>query len=157
MLVGGWMGVLQGWAAEIEDLWWITSTQTANSTCAYSFGENRKIYLIFSWTPRIKHKWNLNDNAIFIQWNLFDNVVCKVRVILYRPQCNLSFYMLYQCWGNLYEFLSKFYIIPPHWNEIQNNVWVTVNTNFYHILANPDCIHYRHNKCCYLYHCLISP
>ena len=37
---------------------------------------------------RNKFQWNLKRNSnIFIQGNAFENVVCEMAVILYRPQC----------------------------------------------------------------------
>ena len=46
-------------------------------------------YLCQCWlvVNKNKLKWNLNHNImIFIQWNAFQNVVCKLSVILHRPQ-----------------------------------------------------------------------
>ena len=43
---------------------------------------------IVNWTLRNKLQWNLNQNSyIFIQENVFENVVWKMSAILSRPQC----------------------------------------------------------------------
>ena len=43
---------------------------------------------IINWTHRNKLQWNLNRKLyIFIHENAFQNVVCKMAVILSRPQC----------------------------------------------------------------------
>ena len=44
---------------------------------------------IVNWNLRNKFQWNLERNSyIFIQENAFENVVCKMAVILSRPQCD---------------------------------------------------------------------
>ena len=38
--------------------------------------------------PRSKLQWNLNQNSyIFIHENAFENVVCEMVAVLFRPQC----------------------------------------------------------------------
>ena len=34
-----------------------------------------------------KKSWKLNQNAIFFQQNLFENVICEMPTILFRPHC----------------------------------------------------------------------
>ena len=41
-----------------------------------------------NWNPRDNFQWNLKrKSCIFLQENAFANVVCKMLVISYRPQC----------------------------------------------------------------------
>ena len=50
---------------------------------------------IFIWTLRNKFQWISNRNSyIFIQQNVFENVVSKMETILYRPQCVKAFILL---------------------------------------------------------------
>ena len=43
---------------------------------------------IVNWTLRNNLQWNLNRiSFIFIQENVFENVVCKMAIISSRPQC----------------------------------------------------------------------
>ena len=47
-----------------------------------------KCWNIVNWTLGNKFQWNINRNLyIFIQENAFKNVVWKMAVILFRPQC----------------------------------------------------------------------
>ena len=53
---------------------------------------------IVNWTFRNKLQWNLNRNSnIFIQENVFENVVWKITAILSWPQCVKG--SLYLCYG----------------------------------------------------------
>ena len=48
----------------------------------------RKCWIIVNWALKNKLKWNLNWNSnIFIEENVIENIVCKMAVILPRPQC----------------------------------------------------------------------
>ena len=43
---------------------------------------------IVNWTLRNTFQWHLNRNLnIFIEENTFENVVCEMAAILFRPQC----------------------------------------------------------------------
>ena len=47
---------------------------------------------IIDSNPRNKLHWNLNQNwCIYTQENAYENVVCKMAAILYRPQCVIRF------------------------------------------------------------------
>ena len=44
--------------------------------------------IIVNWTLRNKIKWNFNQNSyIFIQENVFENVICEMAAILSQHQC----------------------------------------------------------------------
>ena len=45
-------------------------------------------WFIVNWTTRNKNQRSLNENAtIFIEDNVFENIVCNIVAILYRPEC----------------------------------------------------------------------
>ena len=53
------------------------------------------------WNHRNKLQSNLNPNAIiFIQEKAFENAVCKMSAILFRPQC----FKLCQCQHHVWDF-----------------------------------------------------
>ena len=79
-------------------------------------------WLIINWTLRNKLQRNFDQNAtIFIQENPFENIICKMSVILYRPQgiCLAS--------GDnscLYQYQESWYIfqLKINWHPLQKAV-----------------------------------
>ena len=72
---------------------------------------------IVNWTPRNKLQWNFNPNSyIFIQENVFQNVICKMAAILSLPQCDKTpgpfcvsgFPVIYRC-----RFLNSLVMCVP--------------------------------------------
>ena len=54
----------------------------------WSYTLLKSLSLSDNWALRNKLQGNFNRNStIFIQENAFENVVCEIVVILYRPQC----------------------------------------------------------------------
>ena len=45
-------------------------------------------WIIHNWTPRNKFRWSFNESKIILnQENASKNVVCKMKAILFKPQC----------------------------------------------------------------------
>ena len=65
-------------------------------------------WIIINWTLRNKLQWNFNRNSyIFIQENVFENVVCKMPSISSRPQCvKRKPHCILWSWSH---------IVPCHW------------------------------------------
>ena len=65
----------------------------AEGTHVRHMGDNRpnksaNIVLIINWTTANKLYWNCNQNAnVFIQYNAFENIACKISGSLFPPQC----------------------------------------------------------------------
>ena len=49
---------------------------------------SNQCWLIVNWTPGNKFQWKFYQNTmVFFQQNAFENVVCIMMAILFRPQC----------------------------------------------------------------------
>ena len=86
---------------------------------------------IVNWTLRNKLQWNFNRNLnIVIHENAFENVVCEMAAMLYRPQC-------VNC---LWEVHS---VRNLHWYSYR---CIPSRTTSYHIICkiNYTSIHIRH-------------
>ena len=85
----------------------------------------RQCWNIANWTLRNKLKWIFNrDTSIFIEENTFENVVCEVSAILFRPRCvnHLPGVLLFSdlvflFWAGL---ITKFFPMINHGFMIEN-------------------------------------
>ena len=61
-----------------------------NHICTYSeeLGHCYKNWLVVNWTLKNNIQWNLNRKSnILTQENAFENIVCEMAIIWFRPQC----------------------------------------------------------------------
>ena len=66
---------------------------------------------IVNWTLRNKLEWNFNRYSyIFIQENLFENIVCEMASILSRPQCVNSCWNGWEVMYHTGDFYTTWYI-----------------------------------------------
>ena len=69
----------------------------------------------------IKLQWNLHSiTNISFEENAFENIVCKMTAILFRPQCIKLYLTPFQCVGAKKTTLvfykwCKFFFAPSHW------------------------------------------
>ena len=75
---------------------------------------------IVIWTLRNKLQWNLNRNSnIFMQENIFENVVWKMAAILSRPQCVILLVhmcKIFQVWRAMFFLVTD---VPLQWSCLQ--------------------------------------
>ena len=84
-------------------------------------------FLIVNWILRNKSQWNLNQNTkIFIEENPFENVVCKMAAILFRPQCVSNVTQLY----NYIKYRIKILITACKSNLFPNNNNLVLFSNY---------------------------
>ena len=79
-------------------------------------------WLIVYWILSSKFQWNSNRNSnIFIEENMYENIVCKMVAILSRPQCVNKGCIILSSSRQLVGIVIQ--MLPP--NAILSFLWVT--------------------------------